>query len=468
VALLLRRDHQLPVSILALWKLGCAYVPLDPTQPAARLQAVLDDAAVALTLVSSCYQSLALQAGATALWLCDVPQQLQLVQQQPHSAPTVQLPADPLAYLIYTSGSTGVPKGVQVYLSSVLECLNQIAARIGFQPQQALLAITTVTFDISVLELWLPLLWGGRTVLMPTEDARDPQLLQQWLDRFDIRLLQATPATWQGLLMSGWHSRPGLVMLCGGEALSKPLALQLLAGGGSLWNVYGPTEATIWVSAAPIRSEADFAGQGVAPVADLLPGIRSYVLSPAGLLQPPGVAGELYLSGACVAAGYRNRPELTARHFLPDPFLPQSRTLGLQMYRTGDLVRQLPGGQLAFLGRLDHQVKINGFRIELGDIESQLRQHPAVEQVVALALTVREQPQLVLYWQRRAVHGVTEQVPEQLTEQELRSYLQQQLPAYMQPAYWLELTTFPLNSNGKASHQRQPLKCSYSSCTSRC
>ena len=456
VALLLRRDHQLLLSILALWKLGCAYVPLDPTQPAARLQAVLDDAEVALTLVSSCYQSLALQAGATALWLCDAPQQLQLVQQQPHSAPTVQLPADPLAYLIYTSGSTGVPKGVQVYLSSVLECLNQIAARIGFQPQQALLAITTVTFDISVLELWLPLLWGGRTVLMPTEDARDPQLLQQWLDRFDIRLLQATPATWQGLLMSGWHSRPGLVMLCGGEALSKPLALQLLAGGGSLWNVYGPTEATIWVSAAPIRSEADFAGQGVAPVADLLPGIRSYVLSPAGLLQPPGVAGELYLSGACVAAGYRNRPELTARHFLPDPFLPQSRTLGLQMYRTGDLVRQLPGGQLAFLGRLDHQVKINGFRIELGDIESQLRQHPAVEQVVALALTVREQPQLVLYWQRRAVHGVTEQVPEQLTEQELRSYLQQQLPAYMQPAYWLELTTFPLNSNGKIDRKALP------------
>lgn len=452
VALLLRRDHQLPLSILALWKLGCAYVPLDPTQPAARLQAVLDDAAVALTLVSRCYQSLASQAGAAALWLCDAPQQLQLVQQQPHSAPTVQLPADPLAYLIYTSGSTGVPKGVQVYLSSVLECLNQIAARIGFQPQQALLAITTVTFDISVLELWLPLLWGGRTVLMPTEDARDPQLLQQWLDRFDIRLLQATPATWQGLLMSGWHSRPGLLMLCGGEALSKSLALQLLAGGGSLWNVYGPTEATIWVSAAPIRSAADFAEQGVAPVADLLPGIRSYVLSPAGLLQPPGVAGELYLSGACVTAGYRNRSELTARHFLPDPFLPQSRALGQQMYRTGDLVRQLPGGQLAFLGRLDHQVKINGFRIELGDIESQLRQHPAVEQAVALALTVREQPQLVLYWQRRSAPGETEQV----TEQALRSYLQQQLPAYMQPAYWLELTTFPLNSNGKIDRKALP------------
>lgn len=448
VALLLRRDHQLPVCILALWKLGCAYVPLDATQPAARLQAVLDDAAVVLTLVSSCYQSLALQAGAAALWLSDAPQQLQAVQQQPHSAPTVQLPADPLAYLIYTSGSTGVPKGVQVYLSSVLECLNQIAARIGFQPQQALLAITTVTFDISVLELWLPLLWGGRTVLMPTEDARDPQQLQHWLDRFDIRLLQATPATWQGLLMSGWRSRPGLVMLCGGEALSQPLALQLLAGGGSLWNVYGPTEATIWVSAAPIRSAADFAGQGVAPVADLLPGIRSYVLSPAGLLQPPGVAGELYLSGPCVAAGYRNRPELTARHFLPDPFLPQSRVLGQQMYRTGDLVRQLPGGQLAFLGRLDHQVKINGFRIELGDIESQLRQHPAVEQAVALALTVREQPQLVLYWQRRAAADVT--------EQQLRSYLQQQLPAYMQPAYWLELTEFPLNSNGKIDRKALP------------
>lgn len=446
VALLMRRDHQLPLAILALWKLGCAYVPLDPNQPAARLQAVLADADVALTLVSSCYQTLALQAGTTALWLTDAAEQMQVVRRQPQNAPQLQLPTDPLAYLIYTSGSTGVPKGVQVYLSSVVECLNQMAARIGFQPQQALLAITTVTFDISVLELWLPLLWGGRTVLMPTEESRDPQLLQQWLDRYDIGLLQATPATWQGLLLSGWHSRPGLVMLSGGEALSQPLAMQLLAGGGTLWNVYGPTEATIWVSAAPIQSAADFAGQGVAPVADLLPGIRSYVLSPAGLLQPPGVAGELCLSGPCVAAGYRNRPELTARHFLPDPFLQQSRTLGQQMYRTGDLVRQLPGGQLAFLGRLDHQVKINGFRIELGDIESQLRQHPAVEQAVALALTVREQPQLVLYWQRRT----------EVTEQELRSYLQQQLPAYMQPAYWLELEAFPLNSNGKIDRKALP------------
>ncbi len=446
VALLMRRDHQLPLAILALWKLGCAYVPLDPNQPAARLQAVLADAEVALTLVSSCYQPLAEQAGATALWLCDTPEQQRRVRKQAVSAPMLQLPDDPLAYLIYTSGSTGQPKGVQVYLSSVVECLNQMAARIGFQPQQALLAITTVTFDISVLELWLPLLWGGRTVLMQTEDARDPQLLQHWLDRYDIGLLQATPATWQGLLLSGWSSRPGLTMLCGGEALSQPLALQLLAGGGALWNVYGPTEATIWVSAAPVRSAADFADQGVAPVADLLPGIRSYVLSPAGLLQPPGVAGELVLSGPCVAAGYRNRPELTARHFLPDPFLPHSRTLGQQMYRTGDLVRQLPGGQLAFLGRLDYQVKINGFRIELGDIESQLRQHPAVEQAVAVALTVREQPQLVLYWQRRA----------EVTEQELRSYLQQQLPAYMQPAYWLELEAFPLNSNGKIDRKALP------------
>ncbi|RVU40793.1 amino acid adenylation domain-containing protein [Rheinheimera riviphila] len=454
VALLLRRDHQLPMAILALWKLGCAYVPLDPTQPAARQQAVLLDADVQLTLASRCYQALAQQlnlktlstdpALATALWVLDAPELLRTLQQQPSTAPELLLPADPLAYLIYTSGSTGQPKGVQVYLSSVLECLNQIAARIGFQPQQAMLAITTVTFDISVLELWLPLLWGGRTVLMQSEEARDPLLLQQWLDRFEIRLLQATPATWQGLILSGWQSRPGLTMLCGGEALSKPLALQLLSGGGTLWNVYGPTEATIWVSAAPIRSEDDFAGQGVAPVCDLLPGVRSYVLSPAGLLQPPGVAGELYLSGPCVAAGYRNRPDLTARHFLPDPFSTSTQT----MYRTGDLVRQLPGGQLAFLGRLDHQVKINGFRIELGDIESQLRQHPAVEQAVALVLTVREQPQLVLYWQRCA--GVTDD------EHSLRTYLQQQLPAYMQPAYWLELDNFPLNSNGKIDRKALP------------
>ncbi len=237
-------------------------------------------------------------------------------------------------------------------------------------------------------------------------------------------------------------------MLCGGEALSLPLAQQLLAGGGSLWNVYGPTEATIWVSAARIRSTADFAGQGVAPVTGLLPGIRSYVLSPAGLLQPPGVAGELYLSGSCVAAGYRNRPELTARHFLPDPFVPHSQAMGHQMYRTGDLVRQLPGGELAFLGRLDHQVKINGFRIELGDIESQLRQHPAIEQAVALALPVGEQLMLVLYWQRRPDVAVS--------DSQLRSWLAQQLPAYMQPGYWLELAEFPLNSNGKIDRKALP------------
>lgn len=464
VALLLKRDAQLPLTILALWKLGCAYVPLDPSQPPARLQAILADADVALTITSRCYQALAQQAGAGRLWLSDAIndgaedgskvgnhdalQQQPPVQSQPVTAPQLELPTDPLAYLIYTSGSTGQPKGVQVYLSSVFECLQQISARIEFLPQQAMLAITTVTFDISVLELWLPLLAGGHTVLMPTEDARDPQLLQQWLERFDIRWLQATPATWQGLLLSGWRSNPGLSMLCGGEALSLPLAQQLLAGGGSLWNVYGPTEATIWVSAARIRSTADFAGQGVAPVAGLLPGIRSYVLSPAGLLQPPGAAGELYLSGPCVAAGYRNRPELTARHFLPDPFVPHSQAMGQQMYRTGDLVRQLPGGELAFLGRIDHQVKINGFRIELGDIESQLRQHPAIEQAVALALPVREQLMLVLYWQRRPNVSVS--------ESQLRSWLAQQLPAYMQPGYWLELAEFPLNSNGKIDRKALP------------
>lgn len=453
VALLLTRDCQLPLTILALWKLGCAYVPLDPSQPPARLQAVLADADVALTITSGCYQALAQQAGAGKLWISDgssdeLLQQQPSVQSQPVTVPQLELPPDPLAYLIYTSGSTGQPKGVQVYLSSVFECLQQMAVRIEFLPQQAMLAITTVTFDISVLELWLPLLSGGHTVLMPTDDAKDPQLLQQWLQRFDIRWLQATPATWQGLLLSGWRSHPGLSMLCGGEALSLPLAQQLLAGGGTLWNVYGPTEATIWVSAAQIRSTDDFAGQGVAPVAGLLPGIRSYVLSPAGLLQPPGVPGELYLSGPCVAAGYRNRPELSARHFLPDPFLPHSQALGHQMYRTGDLVRQLPGGGLAFLGRLDHQVKINGFRIELGDIESQLRQHPAIEQVVALALPVREQLMLVLYWQRRP------DVP--VSESQLRSWLAQQLPAYMQPGYWLELAEFPLNSNGKIDRKALP------------
>ncbi|MGP0062365.1 MAG: amino acid adenylation domain-containing protein, partial [Isosphaeraceae bacterium] len=282
-----------------------------------------------------------------------------------------------LAYTIFTSGSTGRPKGVQIEhgaLSNVLESLGEI---LGFTDRDAILAVTNLSFDIAALEIFLPLIKGARLQLVGSNVPSDGTRLIEALNDPGITFLQGTPATWRLLLEAGWQGKPGLIMLCGGEALPRELATQLMGRGAALWNLYGPTEATIWSSVAKVDPV-----DGPVPIGRPIANTQMYVLD--GQLQPVpvGVPGELHIGGVGLARGYLNRPGLTAEKFIPNPFPANPAE---RLYKTGDLARYRPDGAFELLGRIDYQVKIRGFRIEVGEIEAVLRQHVAVRDCVVTA-----------------------------------------------------------------------------------
>ncbi len=279
--------------------------------------------------------------------------------------------------MLYTSGSTGRTKGVVVPHRAVVNLLTSMAREPGLSADDVLVAVTTLSFDIAALELFLPLTVGGRVVLADRDVAADGPRLAELMDRSGATVMQATPATWRMLIDAGWRGDARLKILCGGEALPPALAEALLTRCGSLWNVYGPTETTIWSTCERVEA----VDRGRVTIGRPIANTRTYVLDAQGRLVPPGVAGELYIGGAGVACGYLNRPELTAERFTADGFADEP---GARMYRTGDRARHLPDGRIEFLGRLDNQVKVRGFRIELGEIEAALERCPAVRQAVAV------------------------------------------------------------------------------------
>ncbi|MEY2632397.1 MAG: hypothetical protein RIR00_1051, partial [Pseudomonadota bacterium] len=335
-----------------------------------------------------------------------------------------------------TSGSTGRPKGVEIPQRALLNLLYAMAQQPGCGENDTLFAVTTISFDIAALELFLPLLVGGRVVICPAEAASDGFQLLAGLEASGATLMQATPATWQLLLEAGFESRPGLKLLVGGEALPRPLANRLLAGGGEVWNMYGPTETTVWSSCARIS-------QGEAPISIGAPiaNTRFYVLDRHDQLLPPGVPGQLHIGGTGLARGYFARPALTAEKFIPNPFGPG------RLYRTGDLARRLPDGTLLVLGRSDHQVKLRGYRIELGEIEARLQALPGVG--AACVLLREDQP-----GQRRLVAYCSGSAP--LDPATLRAGLAKDLPDYMLPTAWLQLPKLPLSPNGKVDRAALP------------
>lgn len=418
VGLMVGRSPAMVIGLLGIQKAGAAYVPLDPDLPEARLRLMREDAALK-TLVTE----------------TTIDEAIATPNDEP--VPLVGAPDD-VAYVIYTSGSTGRPKGVEILQRGVVNFLETMRREPGFGAADVLLAVTTLSFDIAVLELLLPLVSGGTLVIAGADDQRDGVRLAQLLEAHDVTVMQGTPATWQMMIESGWSGRAGLKILCGGEALSRPLANVLLERGGELWNMYGPTETTIWSATTRVRPD-----DGPIDIGRPIANTQLYIVDDEGRPTPPGAVGELWIGGAGVARGYFRRPALTAERFVPHPFGRGT------LYRTGDLVRYDGAGRLQFLGRVDHQVKVRGFRIEPGEVESALVALPTVSAAAVMAVpddtgTAR----LVAY-------VVTEE-DLALYASALRDALATRLPAYMVPGQFVRLEALPLNANGKVDRAALP------------
>ncbi|WP_275462932.1 amino acid adenylation domain-containing protein [Streptomyces noursei] len=436
VGVYLDRSTDLVATLLGVMKSGAAYVPLDPIYPRERLAHVLADTRLPL-VVSEAALADGLPATDAEVLVLDRARSDRGAPAHP-AAPARPRPDDGLAYVIYTSGSTGRPKGVRVGHRALTNFVCAMAGTPGITEDDHLLAVTTVCFDIAGLELYAPLIRGGHVELAPAETAGDGFALRALLERRRPTVMQATPATWKMLIAAGWTGSRTLRVLCGGEALPRDLARDLLARGAQLWNLYGPTETTIWSTAVRL-DDAERIGIG-RPIANT----RCYVLDRWRQPVAPGFPGELYIGGDGVAEGYLDRPEQTAEKFVPDPLEPAAGAL----YRTGDLVRHRPDGTLEYLDRVDNQVKLHGYRIEPGEIEDALLGHPAVDRT---AVIVRED----VPGDRRLTGYVVPHRPG-IDPADLRRHLGQALPAYMVPAVFVELDRLPLTANGKTDRKALP------------
>jgi len=437
VGLMIDRSPELLVALLGIMKAGGAYVPLDPIYPKDRITMILEDAAVPILLTEATLADALPEGAAERIFLdTDWPSIARVsTSDLPRSAGP-----EHLAYVLYTSGSTGKPKGVQIEHRSFVNFLTSMQHQPGLSSDDTLVAVTTLSFDIAGLEVYLPLLSGAKVVLASREQAADPEQLKGLMDSSEVTVMFATPATWRMLTENEWGGMPGLKILCGGESLSPDLANQLLPRCRELWNMYGPTEVTVCSNLYKVDSEVT----QTVPIGRPISNTTMYLLDTHGEPVPCGVQGELYIGGAGVARGYQNLPDLTAERFVRDPF-----RVGERLYRSGDIASYLPDGNLQFHGRTDFQVKIRGFRIELGEIETVLATHPSVERVVVILREDRP-------GEKKLVAYIVPKSEKDVDRAELRAYLEPRLPVYMVPSIFTKIDALPLTVNGKINRRALP------------
>jgi amino acid adenylation domain-containing protein len=436
VPVCLERSIDLLVALLGVMKAGGAYLPLVPGLPPRRLATMLESSQSLVLITDSTLEA---SLPRHQLRVVRLDRDARIIGKQPHADLDATAGPQHLCYVLFTSGSTGQPKAVEIEHRALLNFLESMQREPGLTSRDALLAITPLSFDIAGLELYLPLLVGARIVLATRRQASDGGWLAQHLDRGEVTIMQATPATWRMVIASGWKGGRGIKVLCGGEAMPRELAQALLARAGTVWNVYGPTETTIWSTVERVRS-----ADRTVPIGRPIANTQVYVLDPRREPVPIGISGELYIGGAGLARGYRGAPALTRERFVASPFRKDER-----LYRTGDQVKWLADGRLDYVGRMDYQVKLRGFRIELGEIEAVLSQDSCVKQAVAV---VRED----VPGDKRLVTYVTAQEGQTCDAQQLRRWLRDVVPDYMVPSAIVVLKEFPLTPNGKVDRAALP------------
>ncbi|HEU5383401.1 MAG TPA: amino acid adenylation domain-containing protein [Ktedonobacteraceae bacterium] len=438
VGICVERSLEMVIGLLGILKAGGTYVPLDPAYPKDRLAFILADIQAPVLLTQ---QQLMQELPPHQARVICLDTDWETIARESVTNPGRSAAPQNSAYVIYTSGSTGKPKGVTIPQQALVNFLWCMREHLALTQQDILLATTSLSFDIAGLELYLPLLVGARVIVASRETAVDGQQLAAMVGASGCTILQMTPTAWRMLVETGWQGDQKLRILCGGEALSQDLARVLLARGKYLVNLYGPTETTIWSALHEVKHDDD-----LVPLGRPLANTQIYILDTA--MQPVaiGVPGELYIGGAGLARGYFNHPELSAEKFVPHPF---SEEPGARLYRTGDLARYRSHSSIEFLGRIDHQVKVRGFRIEPGEIETTLRQHQTVQDAVVM---VREDTP----GNKRLVAYLIVDQGQELSVEDLRNYLSSRLPGYMVPSALVFLTAFPLTPNGKVDRKSFP------------
>ncbi|WP_024831258.1 non-ribosomal peptide synthetase [Ruminiclostridium josui] len=443
IGVCLDRSPSVIIALLAVLKSGHPYIAIDPNYPDERISYMLDDADISLIITEKTHQSKFL----TKIDQCIlIDEQRELIEKEDTSNLNLSIDLDKLFYIIYTSGSTGKPKGVPIRHRSISNLLYTMKSRPGIQKDDVVLAMASISFDMSVPEIYLPLITGAKVILLRNNEADLGPALINTLEKHGVTMMCATPTAYRILVESGWEGKQDLKILAGGEGLSPDLAKELLKKSKSVWNGYGPSEA-VFSSFYEVGSNPDYNDLNCTPLGFPIANTQYYVVDENCQVVPIGVAGELLIGGECLSPGYLNKPQLTKEKFIDNPW---NRSAHAPLYKSGDLVKRLPDGNIEFLGRIDHQVKIRGFRIEIEEIEAVLNEHEEVIQSVVIAKTYNTNDRrLVAYIVPRSAKN------ENLVF-DLKDYLSLKLPAYMIPSAFCLIEKMPLTPSGKIDRKNLP------------